>query len=395
MHKLRWVLVGIIGLVSSLRLTGSFLKHKMDAVAGDGTARKGTTANPKSKQPAPLQWRKWGKTAKIDSAIENSQPVNLPAVPTEHHSDLRDIHSLWGYLKELFHRYNADQCGAWAASLSFYSILSIAPVLLCGLAVLGFLIQDPQQAAQRVQQIITSLLPGDEASATAKEIIAQLKVEQSAAALMQSRGTAGIVGVLSLFWSALQIFVNAMIPMNAAFRAPETRGFVQQRLVGLGLLFGAGLLFLLSLLPASGAQVINSLHIPGVGHLPEPLPPLIRVVFFVVGVAINALMFGLIYRYLPSPAARVHWRNTLRAGAIVAVLWEAAKIGFAFYLGKFGNYNKLYGSLGGLVGLVFWILYTSMILLLGAEITKLIGDAEEGQKLAEQTSSEPSKSQSS
>ena len=280
------------------------------------------------------------------------------------------------FLKELLHRYNVDQCGSWAASLSFYSLLSIAPILLCGLAVLGFLIQDPQQAAERVQSIIANLLPGDDAYAMSKDLIAQMQIEKSAAALMQSRGVAGFVGVLSLFWTAMHIFVNAMTPINAAFRAKETRGFIKQRVYALGLMLGAGLLFLLSLLPASGAQVINSLHIPGVGMLPDPLPPLIKVAFFMVGVVINAVMFALIYRYLPSPSARVHWRHAGIAGFTIAILWEAAKLGFAFYLSRFGNYNKVYGSLGGLVALIFWVYYSSMILLLGAEIASMAGDTE-------------------
>jgi membrane protein len=91
-------------------------------------------------------------------------------------------------------------------------------------------------------------------------------------------------------------------------------------------------------------------------------------------------MFSVIYRYLPSPSANVTWKAAGIAGGIVALLWEAAKQAFAFYTSKYANYDKVYGTLGGVVGLVFWIYYTSMILLLGAEIANLYGDAQRAKR---------------
>lgn len=183
-----------------------------------------------------------------------------------------------------------------------------------------------------------------------------------------------MVGLVTLFWSALQIFVNAAAPFNAAFRVKETRNFFQLRLTALCLLLAAGGLFLLSLLPTSGAQLLTKLSLV---ELHYPLKPLVAFAFLSLSVAVNACMFSVIYRYLPSPSAKVEWRAAMIAGTIIAILWEAAKQGFGFYLSHYGNYNKLYGSLGGLVGLIFWIYYTSMILLLGAEIASLYRDAKQ------------------
>lgn len=305
-------------------------------------------------------------------------PASAPGSDASHDASLANVHGPFGYLKELFKRFSGDYCGAWAASLSFFSILSIPPVLLCGLAVLGFVIQDPPTATAQVQKILANVLPGGQESAQAQaaSIIAQLNVEKSVTTLQAQRGIAGIIGVLSLFWASIQIFVNASTPMNAAFRVKETRGFIKLRLTALGLLFGAGLLFLLALTPTIAAQFIGNSKFLGMGPFKETVLPLVAVLFTIIGIGINAAMFTVIYRYLPSPSAKVTWKAAGISGGFVALLWEGAKQAFAFYTSKYANYDKVYGTLGGLIGLVFWIYYTSMILLLGAEIANLYADSQ-------------------
>ena len=80
---------------------------------------------------------------------------------------------------------------------------------------------------------------------------------------------------------------------------------------------------------------------------------------------------------------------------MAGVLWEAAKKGFSYYLANFGHYDKLYGTLGGLIILILWIYYTSMILLLGAEVASLYGDIREAlpaheREAAQRSASAPS-----
>ena len=168
--------------------------------------------------------------------------------------------------------------------------------------------------------------------------------------------------------------------MNAAFRTKETRGFIKLRLVALGLLFGAGLLFLLALTPTVVAQVIVNNKFLGMGPFRETIAPLVAVLLAVIGIGINAAMFTVIYRYLPSPSAKVSWKAAGISGGFVALLWEGAKQGFALYTSKYANYDKVYGTLGGLIAVVFWIYYTSMILLLGAEIANLYADSQKAKQ---------------
>jgi membrane protein len=296
---------------------------------------------------------------------------------------LRHIGPL-GLLKELYERFNEDQCSGWAAALSFFGILSFIPLLVCGIAAVGFFIHDPHSAAEKVFNALKAILPGENAGATAQRIIQDARIEEQAARFMQFRGWGTVVGIVSLIWTASRIFVNAVPPMNAAFRAQETRGFLMMQVYALALLLAAGFLGLLSFLPSSGPDLMR--HIAFFSGLPDPSPWWLDTIFLILSVAISALMYTLIYRFLPSPAAKVTWREAAVGGMIAAVLWELAKQGFALYLRNFGgsgSYDKVYGSLGGIVILILWVYYSSMILLLGAEIAELYVDNQAKKQAAE------------
>jgi membrane protein len=196
-------------------------------------------------------------------------------------------------------------------------------------------------------------------------------VEKSVATLIHTRSIAYLIGLMSLLWVSLQIFVNAAPAMNAAFAVEEQRGWVKLRLVALGLLTGTGVLFVLSFLSNSGPGFVRRLHFSWLG-LSQHVPWSIDAFFALVALAINVTMFALIYKFLPN--APTTWRQAFAGGGVAGMLWELAKEGFAYYLAHFSHYDKLYGTLGGLVILLLWIDYTSLILLLGAEAAALYGD---------------------
>jgi len=107
-----------------------------------------------------------------------------------------------------------------------------------------------------VTGLVAQMLPGREASDAANNLIAQTHIVESAHTLMAGKWWAAAVGVLSLLWAAVGLFVGASDPMNAAWDVRETRGFVKLRLVALGVFIGSGLLFLLSLVPSLPVIVV-------------------------------------------------------------------------------------------------------------------------------------------
>jgi membrane protein len=275
------------------------------------------------------------------------------------------LSALWEATRAILRDFVEDKCPTYAAALAFFGLLSIVPMLLVAVAVLAFLFQDPHEAMVRLEKLLANLLPGAAAGRTAHDMIAQARVEETVATLIATRGLAGIIGVLSLVWASLQIFVNGAPAMNEAFEVNETRSWLRLRLVALALLLGAGSLFLLSLLPSSGPDLVRRLHIPWLG-LPERVPWYVDLLFTLIALALNVGMFALIYRVLPN--ATTSWRSALLGGLIAGVLWEAAKQGFAYYLSLFASYERVYGTLGGVIALILWIYYSAMVLLLGAEV---------------------------
>ncbi|MCW3096440.1 MAG: hypothetical protein JWL77_2058 [Chthonomonadaceae bacterium] len=278
---------------------------------------------------------------------------------------------IMGLAKEFLARFNQDECAMRAQSIAFVGILSLIPVLLFALAAIGFFVP-PDQAARYVHELVAHILPGQEATRAADQVIQQTGLVKSAQEIMQARGWALAAGVLSLLWAGMGIVSNAIPSMNAAWEVKETRSFVQLKLISLGVFLGGGLLFLLSLLPSSGPDFIQSLHIPWLGlpkHPPFWLATLMQFGFELLAWAIDIALFVLIYRVLPN--TKVTWRAALFGGVVIGFLWEIFKKGFAIYLAHFGNYNKLYGAFGGVVLLVTWILYSSMTLLGGAILCKM------------------------
>lgn len=363
--------------VSSLRSGVSWL---VALAAGGLVAWRGLEAGRHAGSPTPHSLTPRPAAPPPPQATRPSKPLNERAA--ERPKSAETEAKTTGFVelaKEFIARFNQDECGMRAQSIAFVGILSLIPVLLFALAALGFFVP-PEEAARYVHELVARILPGAEATRAADQVIQQTGLLQSAEGIMKARGWALIAGVFSLIWAGMGIVSNAMPSMNAAWEVKETRSFLQQKAISLGVFLGAGLLFLLSLLPSSGPDFVQSLHIPWLGlpkHPPVWIATLMQIGFEAIAWGIDIALFVLIYRVLPNTT--VKWRAALCGGVIIGFLWEIFKKGFAIYLAHFGAYNKIYGTFGGLVLLVTWILYSCMTLLGGAILCKMYQEhTEEG-----------------
>ncbi len=273
-----------------------------------------------------------------------------------------------GLLKELWCRYQTAEVMTRSQALAFIGVLSLGPVLLFALAALGFVIHDTAQVARFVHDMVGHFLPGRQASEAANNLIAQTHIMESAQDLVKGKWWAIAIGVVSLIWTAIGLFVGASDPMNVAWTVKENRSFIKLRLVALGVFLAAAVLFLLSLVPSALPSLVGRINLPLVGTLPADAWWL-DLVTWPLAFIVNGAMFSVIYKFLPN--ARVGWKSALFGGIVAGVLWELFKKGFAVYLSHFGNFNKLYGALGGAVLLVTWIWYTCVLLLAGAILCKM------------------------
>ncbi len=273
---------------------------------------------------------------------------------------------------DVFTRFGKDNGGLLAAGLAFFMVLAFVPLLLVGLWALGHIYASkPDEAVQKIYGLLqTQVLPGaagDEVRHLMERAqIATESPEKSLHAgatllnILHKRGFAGIVGVLGLVWAALQIFINGSTAMNAAWETTEKRGWVALRLIALGLLVAVGVLIVLSLAATAASTAISAStfahEVPFSGAALSLLTEL-------GAVLVSALMYAVVYKFLPS--AQVTWKAAFVGGFAASVAWEVAKKGLSVYLLKANH--SLYGDLANLIVFILWVLYSMTILLLGAE----------------------------
>ncbi len=321
-----------------------------------------------------------GKPAPPDITLDRiagvyEQPVELPAPPQ----------GVVAIAKDLIQRFTMMEGATRGAALAFAGVFSLIPLLLFGLAILGHFIT-PERAVEAVQEYVGKLLPGKQAATAASAVLKEANIVGAVRGLQNLSAVSSWLGLGGVAFAVTSLFAAAADPMNKAWNVVETRNFIKLRLVGLGVFFGAGVLFLLSLLPSAGPEAIRHLHIPWL-NLPQPVPGWLNFLISLIALPINMGMFVLIYKYLPN--AKVSWYSALRAGVIIGVLWEAFKKGFSIYLSHFANYNKLYGTFGGIALLVTWIYYSCIVMLLGAAICKMIEERKEWQDAQKPAAASP------
>ncbi|MEO1468083.1 MAG: YhjD/YihY/BrkB family envelope integrity protein [Pseudomonadota bacterium] len=251
-----------------------------------------------------------------------------------------------------------------AAGVAFYGFLAIFPMLAALVAFYGFVL-DPSTIQGQLDLLSEVMPPGGYA-------IVEGQVSQITAAGRTQLGYASLIGLALTLWTA-KAGVGALIRgLNIVFKVPEKRGMVVDMAVAYGLtvalvLVGVVALATVVVLPGIIAAVPAITGVP----LPASTHWLLTLARWPIMLGALVLAVGLLYRYGPAePRPRFTWFSL---GAMLAIaLWIAASEGFSYYVSNFGTYNKTYGSLGAIVGLLMWLYLSALIVLLGGEINAQI-----------------------
>lgn len=239
-----------------------------------------------------------------------------------------------------------------AAGLAFWSMMSMVPLLITVAALLS-LLRLPGLLPQLLS-VMALLVPPDSLS----------MVERMVGSLLEPHRGMLSFGILSYIWSTTGGFTALITALNAAYDVTRPRSWLRDRLQALVLASTSGGLLMVSLLalvagPHFGHFLARTFPIP---EAFERMWPLIRVatVFTTFVVALELV-------YFLAPNRRQRFTSTL-PGAIVAIaLWFAGSSGLAFYLNHLAHYSRLYGGMGAVIGLMFWIYLTALAILIGAE----------------------------
>lgn len=248
-----------------------------------------------------------------------------------------------------------DQIGIRAAALAYFAIFSIFPLALLVFSAVGFFLDDPARQ-QQVFDAITELLP-DMAS-----IVIDV-AEDTMQNIIASRNISGFIAVIGLIWSASGFFRALEFSVNVIFGTGVPRPIWTSRGVGMimALLVIPLMLVAVVLITLSGFLVA----LPGI---PPVLKPYLSAgINYVVSLILFVIIFFLVYRYIPRTWTPV--RAALVGAIPASIAMVLLTFGFNWYLQSgFASFNVLYGSIGALVALMFYLYLVNYIVLLGAEL---------------------------
>ncbi|HXD59025.1 MAG TPA: YihY/virulence factor BrkB family protein [Thermoleophilaceae bacterium] len=274
--------------------------------------------------------------------------------------------SWWGVLKRTGKEFQDDNLTDWAASLTYYSVLSIFPALIALVSVLGLI---GHSATQPLLDNLNTLAPGP-----ARDIFTNAIKN-----IQDARGSSGVlfvIGILLAIWSASSYIGAFMRASNAIYEVEEGRSFVDKRAVQLVvtvvLLLMVGVSAFAVVLTGGAARQVGNLV--GVGHTAVQIWDIVK---WPVVVLIVSLMFSLLYWASPN-VKQPGFRWITPGGVVAVVAWGIASAAFALYVANFSSYNKTYGALGGVVAFLVWLWLSNLVLLFGAELN---AELERGREL--------------
>ena len=268
-----------------------------------------------------------------------------------------------GLLKKAGSEFLDDECPRLAASISYYTVFSLPPLLILILILVGTFL-DPQDVRGALEAQIASLM----GPAGAEEIRTIIENAQRPQA---GRPLSAILGVAALLFGATGAFAELQAALNRAWEvkpdpnAGGLKNFVLKRVLSFGMILAIAFLLLVSL--ALSAILTGFGEALG-GMIPGGLSePLLHVFNLAVSLAVITLLFAAMFKILPD--AVIAWRDVWIGAVTTALLFVAGKFLIGLYLGG-TNPGNAYGAAGSLAIILIWIYYSSMILLFGAEFTQ-------------------------
>jgi membrane protein len=270
------------------------------------------------------------------------------------------------FIKTLFQRsvaeYIRDDCGQLAAAISYYAIFALFPLLIFIVAIAGLVVQDRGVQDDIVNEVLNNIpLSEGEGRDSVTDAVRGIGNAGS--------GALGLLALVGMAWSGSSLFGALRKGLNAAFDDTHSRRpFVPQKAIDLGLVLALGFFFLLSVAATAFLRIVrnHSSELGALGDAAEDSGLLWDAVSYAVPLAFSLIAFTALYCIVPSRlrSPRQVWPGSLVAG----LAFEAAKLGFSFYLENFSNYDVVFGSLGAVAAFLFWIYVSANIMLFGAEV---------------------------
>lgn len=271
---------------------------------------------------------------------------------------------IWKLLSATYMKWSEDHAQGLGAALAFYTVFSLAPLLLIVIAIAGLVFGQEAAEGQIIGQI--QGLVGEESAKAIQGILEN--VRKPATGLI-----ATALAIITLLFGATGVFAQLQEALNTIWGVENKAdvGILQilrNRFLSFMTVLGSGFLLLASLVLSAGLAAI--------GHkleylLPGP-EPLIQVINFLVSFGVITVLFAMIYKMLPDVS--IQWSDVWIGAGMTSLLFTIGKFLIGLYLGK-SDVGVVYGAAGSLIVILLWVYYAAQIFLLGAEFTAVYANS--------------------
>jgi membrane protein len=267
-------------------------------------------------------------------------------------------------LSKTFSAWSEHEAARLGAALAFYTILSLAPLVILVIAIVALIFGHSAAQNQLLGQVESMI--GSQGSEAVKGMIEHAQKPVSGA-------FASIIAVITLLFGASGVFTELRSALDKMWDVRQKSegvvwGTIKQRFFSFGMVLAVGFLLLVSLVISAVLAALGKFF-GGFLPLPEFVLSAINLAVSLVGIAV---LFALIFRYVPG--TKVAWKNAWIGATVTALLFTIGKFLIGLYLGK-AAVGSAYGAAGSLVVVIVWVYYSAMIFLFGAEFTHVLGSS--------------------
>lgn len=270
------------------------------------------------------------------------------------------MQKIWTLLKETYTDWSEDKAPRLAAALAYYTVFSIAPLLVIIIAIAGLVFGQEAVQGQVVEQIRGLVC---ETGAEAIQTMIANASQPSSSII------ATVLGIATLLFGASGLFGELQDALNTIWEVqpkPDQGilGTIKQRFFSFTMVLGTAFLLLVTLVISTALATLSAYF----QNLLPGFEVIWQIVNQVVGFAISMLIFGLIFKVLPD--AKVAWGDVWIGAFVTALLFSIGRFALAQYLGR-GSFTSTYGAAASLVVVLLWVYYSAQILFIGAEFTQV------------------------
>jgi membrane protein len=265
---------------------------------------------------------------------------------------------VWGVVRDTVSDWITHNASSLGAALAFYTLFSIAPILVIAMAVAGSVF-GPNVAETRVLGEMRELL-GDAGANAVQGLLAS--AHQSGL-----KGFAAAIGIVTLLVGATSVFGELQNTLDYIWKSPKKTSvawwrILRSRVLSVGLILGVGFLLMVSLIVSAALAALGA----WLGTFLMQWSVILPALDLVLSLGLTTVLFAVIYKYVPRED--IAWGDVWIGGLVTACLFTVGKLLIGLYLGR-SSLSSAYGAAGSIMVLLLWIYYSAQIFLLGAEFT--------------------------